>query len=196
MKLLEFSWLNLIVCRFWCIVLGLYVWKGLRFNSYLFAGMMSLGKFFIINVLNQLNACKICLELWTFIIYMTCIGGNFSAFCIKSAKAGQTIYSCMSDSEFRICERLKCGYMLDHRSLQFRQSVFEYFRIIALLWLLVYLYVFFSFLFAALVANKVINVFVHGKSLDKVIAKANNSLAANKLGLSVDKTSHSVFGKP
>ena len=68
-----------------------------RYN-YLFAGMMSLGKFFIINVLNQLNACKICLELWTFIIYMTCIGGNFSALCIKSAKAGQTIYSCMTQN--------------------------------------------------------------------------------------------------
>ena len=47
------------------------------------------------------------------------------------------------------------------------------------------------------------NVFVHGKSLDEVIAKANKSLAllskwftANKLSLSVDKTSYSVFGKP
>jgi len=47
------------------------------------------------------------------------------------------------------------------------------------------------------------NVFVHGKSLDEVIAKANNSLASlskwfttNKLSLSVDKTSYSVFGKP
>jgi len=52
---------------------------------------MSLGKFFIINVLNQLNACKMCLEVWTFIIYnMACIGGNFSALCMKNAKAGQT----------------------------------------------------------------------------------------------------------
>jgi len=48
------------------------------------------------------------------------------------------------------------------------------------------------------------NVFVHGKSLDEVIAEANNSLAslskwftANKLSLrSVDKTSYSVFRKP
>ena len=41
---------------------------------------------------------------------------------------------------------------------------------------------------------------VHGKSLDEVIVKANNSLdslskwfAANKLSLSVDKTSYNVF---
>ena len=66
----------------------------------------------------------------------------------------------MHDSEFRICDRLKCGYMFDHRSLQFRQFVFEHFCIIALLWLLVYLYVFFLFsFFAALVANKVIILF-------------------------------------
>jgi len=47
------------------------------------------------------------------------------------------------------------------------------------------------------------NVFVRGKSLDDVIAIANNSLAslskwfaANKLSLSVYKTSYSVFWKP
>jgi len=46
-------------------------------------------------------------------------------------------------------------------------------------------------------------IVVHGKSLDEVIAKANNSLAslskwftANKLSLSIDKTSYCVFGKP
>jgi len=41
-------------------------------------------------------------------------------------------YILMHDSEFRICDMLKCGYMFDHRSMQFRQSVFEHFRIIAL----------------------------------------------------------------
>ena len=80
---------------------------------------------------------------------------------MKSAKAGQTIYSCMT-LEFLICDRLKCGYMSDHRSLLFRQSIFEHFHLIALSCLLLYLYVFFSFfslLFAvALVANKVIIV--------------------------------------
>ena len=46
------------------------------------------------------------------------------------------------------------------------------------------------------------NIFVTGKSLEETINKANNSLlllsnwfAANKLSLSIDKTSYSIFGK-
>jgi len=160
MNLLEFSWLNLIVCRFWCIVLGLYVWKGLRFNSYLFARMMSIGKFFIVNVLNQLNACKICLELWTFIIYITCIGGNFSALCMKSAKAGQTIYLVIHDSEFRICDRLTCGYVWSQvfavQTECFWAFSFNCFVVIVCVFVC-FFFSFFSLLFAvALVANKVI----------------------------------------
>ena len=44
---------------------------------------------------------------------MTCIGGNFSALCMKSAKAGQNIL--MHDLEFRICDSIcdLCGYMSD-----------------------------------------------------------------------------------
>ena len=60
-------------------------------------------------------------------------------------------YILMHDSEFRICDRLSvAGYMFDH-SLTGRcssdNSVFEHFHIIALLWLLVYLYVFSFFSF-------------------------------------------------
>jgi len=117
--------------------------------------MMSSRKFFIINVLNQLNACKICLELWTFIIFMTSIGGNFSALCMKSAKAGQTIYPCMTQNSVFVTSWSVAICLLTGRCSS--DSVFEHFHLIALSWLLVYLYVFFfSFLFAALVANKVI----------------------------------------
>jgi len=54
-----------------------------------------------------------------------------------------------------------------------------------------------------LTTERLMVIVVHGKSLDEVIAKANNSLAslskwftANKLSLSIDKTSYCVFGKP
>ena len=145
MNLLEFSWLNLIVCRFWCIVLGLYVWKGLRFNSYLFAGMMSLGKIFIMNVLNQLNACKICLELWTFIIYMTCIGGNFSALYQKCKSWSN--YILMHDSErIPYLWQVEVWLYVWSQVVAVQTECFEHFRIIALLWMLV-ICMFFSFLF-------------------------------------------------
>jgi len=46
------------------------------------------------------------------------------------------------------------------------------------------------------------NVFLHGKSVEDTISKANNILShlsawfcANKLSLSINKTSYSIFGK-
>ena len=93
--------------------------------------------------MNQLNACKICLELWTFIIYMTCIGGNFSALCIKSAKAGQTIYT---------HAWLRIPYLW-----QLEVWLYVWSQVVAVqtecFWAL---FILFSFNFAALVANKVI----------------------------------------
>ena len=53
----------------------------------------------------------------------------------------------MHDLEFRICDRLKCGYMSDHRSLQFRQSVFEHFAFNCFVMIACVFVCFFSFVF-------------------------------------------------